>query len=65
MNKHQKSIYFCDLIDMFPSTDSVNIYPTMKQTRLYCAQIVGWKNALFDNKDDERGLFNGFFKKDE
>lgn len=65
MSKHQKSIYFCDLVDMFPVCNSVNIYPTMKQTRLYCAQIVGWKNAPFDNVDDERRLFNGFFKKYE
>lgn len=65
MDKHQKSIYFYDLVVMFPPTDSVNIYPTMKETRLYCAQIVGWINAPFDNIDDERRLFNGFFKKYE
>ena len=31
-------------------------------SRLYCAQIVGWLNASFDNIDDERRLFDGFFK---
>jgi len=34
-------------------------------SRLYCAQIAGWINASSDNIDDERRLFDGFFKKYE
>ena len=37
----------------------------MKENRPNCAQIVGWINASSDNIDDERRLFNGFFKKYE
>ena len=37
----------------------------MKGNRQYRAQIVGWINASSDNIDDERRLFNGFFKKYE
>jgi hypothetical protein len=29
-------------------------------SRLYCAQIVGWVRGTFDNIDDERRLFDGF-----
>ncbi|RCX17186.1 hypothetical protein DFR58_10880 [Anaerobacterium chartisolvens] len=31
-------------------------------SRLYCAQIVGWINASFDNIDRERRVFDGYFK---
>ncbi|KIO68714.1 hypothetical protein B4064_1640 [Caldibacillus thermoamylovorans] len=37
----------------------------MKGNRQYCAQIVGRVNASPDNIDDERRLFDGFFKKYE
>jgi len=29
-------------------------------SRLYCAQIVGWVSTSFDNIDDERRSFDGF-----
>jgi len=42
-------------VDMFTRTDTLN-------SRLYCAQIVGWVSTSFDNIDDERRLFDGFVK---
>jgi hypothetical protein len=37
----------------------------MEDEKTVCAQIVGWVNASSDNIDDERRLFDGFFKKYE
>jgi len=60
--------YFVNLqnktVDIFPGTyierkkviENINIV----NIRLYCAQIVGWVRASFDNIDDERRLFDGF-----
>lgn len=36
--------------------------PQGDMSRLYCALIVGWVSASFDNIDDERRLFDGFVK---
>ncbi|WP_170128174.1 hypothetical protein [Alkalibaculum bacchi] len=38
---------------------------SIRSSRLNCAQIVGWVSVSFDNINDERRLFNGFFKKFE